>query len=265
MSANFKQVALRPMRIADEFLDIAVSNGLLAGRRRGILSRSEQLRYHLDAFFGGVDPSGLRVLDVGGGKGLLSLSAAAAGAHSVVCLEPAADGSQAGAASNFDRIAELLGVSNIAKLDARPVLDYLAAENCDESFDLVVMGNSINHLDEEACVGLLTNPAAKQRYGQIFGAIARATVAGAPLIMTDCGSRNLFGDLSLPNPVAAGIEWEKHQQPQVWASVAAESGFDLRSIDWTTFDQFGKWGRPLAPWPVAYMLRSHFRLELSRA
>lgn len=60
-----------------------------------------RLRLYAETIFNGVDFSGARVLDIGGGGGLYSFYAAVNGAKEVVCLEPESDGSTTGVKAKF--------------------------------------------------------------------------------------------------------------------------------------------------------------------
>ena len=62
----------------------------------GFVTSKAWARRQLEDLFDGVDLSGKRMLDIGGGSGIYSFYAACAGAREVICLEPEAAGSMSG-------------------------------------------------------------------------------------------------------------------------------------------------------------------------
>ena len=53
-------------------------------------------------------------------------------------------------------------------------------------YDVVIMHNSINHLDEEAGIHLLKSDASYKTYLTIFENVFRIMKKGGVLIVTDC-------------------------------------------------------------------------------
>src|SRR5579862_7369395 len=80
---------------------------------RGLYTNKRNLRNHLKGIFGEYDFARKRVLEVGGGNGLLSFYAASQGAEEVICLEPEAAGSTSGINSHFERTRDDLGLNNV--------------------------------------------------------------------------------------------------------------------------------------------------------
>jgi 16S rRNA G966 N2-methylase RsmD len=60
-------------------------------------SGKENLKFYLDNLFEHVELAQKEVLDVGGGRGLLTFYTAVKGAKKAVCLEPEKEGSKKGA------------------------------------------------------------------------------------------------------------------------------------------------------------------------
>src|SRR5688572_2298926 len=78
----------------------------------------KQWQRYMEMLFDRVPLKGERVLDVGGGGGLISFYAAVSGATEVLCLEPSAAGSNPTMEQSFRALAEGLPQSKV-KLDPR--------------------------------------------------------------------------------------------------------------------------------------------------
>jgi 2-polyprenyl-3-methyl-5-hydroxy-6-metoxy-1,4-benzoquinol methylase len=124
----------------------------------------KRLKFNLESIFSNIDFKNKRVLDIGGGFGLISFYAAVKGAKTVVCIEPEADGSTNGANVKFDLLLNDLGIHNVSILP-RTFQEY---EN-DKSFDIIILNNSINHLNEDKCVVLRSSQEAQTEYKSYFG------------------------------------------------------------------------------------------------
>jgi SAM-dependent methyltransferase len=221
-----------------------------------------RLRFYLQDLFADVDLRNSRVLDIGGGSGLFSFYAACMGAEKVVCLEPESEGSSSGMSARFRRVCEELGVGEKATL--RPVT-IQSFHPGDSRFDVVLLHNSINHLDEPACIHLLEDEKNREIYRRIFARIASLSAAGANLIVCDCSRYNLFARLGIRNPLAPSIEWHKHQAPEVWASLLRDAGFRDPKITWIPLNLMGSLGRFLTNNPCAsYCLNSRFCLRMKK-
>jgi SAM-dependent methyltransferase len=226
-----------------------------------LFPRERNLIFHQRWLFEGVDFENRTMLDIGAGAGLNGFYAACRGAREVICIEPEADGSTPGAQERFLRLKKRLGVDNIR---FEPAF-FQSYEAGDRKFDIILLHNSVNHLDESACVDLLTDDAARTRYRRIFEKIAALAQPGATLILCDCSRYNFFAALGLRNPVMPTIEWEKHQAPEIWAELLGEAGFEEPRIRWSSFNRLGAVGeRVLGNKLAAYFLKSHFCLTLRR-
>lgn len=226
----------------------------------GVYSRFRNLRYYFAQVFRDVDLNGKSMLDIGGGAGIMSLYAACRGASHVVCLEPSSAGSSGESAQTFRQLAHALSLDQVVQLLPITLQEFGAAERI---FDIVLLHNSINHLDESACMRLQRSDKSKAVYDSFFQIISEKTAPGGTLIIADCSSRNLFHDLGLKNPFARTIEWHKHQPPDVWVEMLKKHGFVLKNLRWTSFDVLGDFGRILLGNRYAsYFLRSHFCLTL---
>ncbi len=236
------------------FVDRAVSLGLHPNPRR--------LAHSLWHFFRGIDLGGKRVLDIGGGRGTQSLFAAFSGAAGVVCLEPEAAGSFGeGTTAGFERAGEVFKVRDVT-LVKKTFQDY---DPGDQRFDLVLMHNSINHLDEDACERLHEDPAARQVYRRLFAKLSDVMEPGL-VVVSDVSRENLWHRLGLVNPAARRIEWHKHQRPSLWADLFREQGFLFKELSWASPSILGGVGaRFLDNRVAAWAYTSAFRLVVEKA
>jgi 2-polyprenyl-3-methyl-5-hydroxy-6-metoxy-1,4-benzoquinol methylase len=186
-------------------------------------------RFYLERIFQGIDFTGKRMLDIGGGRGAFSYYAGCRGAAEVICLEPQGAGSTADMNQTFRALgAELGGMENV-RLVADTIQNYDPGEG---RFDIVLSHASINHLDEEACIRLHRDSGARATYHALFRKIADMCNPGAELIACDVSRVNFFGLLGVANPFAPCIAWHKHQPPSVWAALLAEAGFSHPRVTW---------------------------------
>lgn len=221
----------------------------------------ENLDFYHRYLFEGVPLLGRSFLEVGAGAGLTSLWAACQGATRVVALEPEAAGSTAGVRDRFRRAAEKLALSQVEMLPET----FQSYELPAEPFDVVLLHNSVNHLDEAACIRLREDLAARRTYEGLFEKLARATARGGRLVLSDCSCDNFFARLGVKNPFAPTIEWNKHQSPETWADLLREAGFAHPVVSWTSYNRLGRPGRLLLGNRLAsYFLQSHFRMRMER-
>lgn len=223
---------------------------------------ARRLRDSIVAVFNGVPLEGVDLLDVGGGAGLHSFYAALNGAHEVVCLEPGGSG----ALAEYGRSAPLQGVGgHDATLQFFPMtLQEFDAKN--RKFDVILLNNSVNHLDEQACMKLPSDTVSIESYGSLFEKLAALSNDGATIIITDCSSKNFFGILGVKSPFAPTIEWEKHQQATVWTGFLHNAGFTDVKIQWLVPQRLGPLGQSLLGHRVGcFFLSSYFRLTARKA
>jgi SAM-dependent methyltransferase len=232
-----------------------------AGRRRGFWRHGFDLQRHSKQIFGGVSLQGKRMLELGSGRGVFSMWAAIHGATRVVGLEPMADGfyDAKNFMDNFQSMVREVGV-NTVEVDPTLVQNYRAP---DGSFDVVLSVHSLNHLDEDACIRLRQDAAARQTYVDIFRNVRRMLVPGGKLVIIDCSSRSLWSDLGLKNPFNPDIEWHKHQPAEMWAEVLALAGFGKTLIQHPGMSLFRYLRIPYIPAFLAYCMDGMFRIEMT--
>jgi SAM-dependent methyltransferase len=222
---------------------------------------ADRVRFYCDYLFDEIPLQGKTMLDVGAGDGRYSFYAACAGARRVVGLEPEVEGSRTGMHERFERARSLLGLQTV-DLEPRRLQDYDARG---ETFDVLLLHDSVNHLDEAACMRLGDDPTAGVIYRVLFEKLAHLSLPNGTLIVADCSNENLFARLGVKNPLAPTIEWRKHQKPELWAGMLAEVGFRSPRIRWTSFNRLGSVGRVLLSNRLAaYCLTSHFCLTMRR-
>ena len=224
--------------------------------------KKNNLRFYLKNYlFKGMDFRNKRILDIGGGDGVNSFFAVISGARAVV-LEPGDDGSTLGVQAKF---LEMRNYLNLTKDEIELFSTRLQDYESSEKFDIVLLHNSINHIDEEACVDLLERQEARDVYSSIFRKIASLVNVGGVIIVTDCARANFWPSVGLVNPVARSIEWHKHHAPETWSGLLTRAGFVETSISWTSFNTLRWLGRYLLGNKyLNYFLLGHFRLEMRR-
>lgn len=237
----------------NDYLNKSIKNQLYTNRFR--------LKSHLQYMFGNRDLNGKNVLDVGGGSGLLTFFAAASGANAT-CLEPEFDGSTNNITKYFNKMSNEINLSiGAANLVKTTFQDFISEIH----YDVIIFGNSINHLDEDSTITLNSNQESKIKFRVLFYKMYSMLSPGGSLIITDCDRKNFFNDLGLKSPIMPTIEWYKHQSPSCWLNIAKEVGFKKTSIKWSTPNGFGRIGHLLlGNRLIAYFLFSHFRLELRK-
>lgn len=199
------------------------------------------------------------ILDIGGGIGLISFYASASGASRVILLEPESDGSGSNEMEKYFRMQECLPFSEKIQLVKNKFQDFDAS---DMKFDIIVSHNSVNHLDENACINILSNYEAKNAYIKLFRKMYDISNPMADIIIADCSSKNFFGNIAINTPLARNVEWKKHQKPKLWMDMLMEVGYRNPKIEWTSYKQLRGLGKILfGNRMAAYYLTSHFKIH----
>lgn len=225
----------------------------------GLYSKGKRLSFYLKNYlFEDIQLEGRSLIDIGSGRGIYSFFAGFAGAKKVVCIEPELGGSRKTATDKLERLGTIFCFPQIELKKVR----FQDFDNEDETFDVILLHHSINHLDEEACIHLKTSEQARGIYGVIFKKLARISHSGTKLIIADCSRHNLFSLLKVRNPLAPTIKWHKHQSPYYWRELLWEFGFTKPRIKWTAPGGLFRvlFGNPVA----SYFLISHYVLTLTK-
>jgi len=229
--------------------------------QEGLYSSAGNLRHYMHYLFQDITWVGKTMLDIGGGTGLFSFYAGCCGASQVVCLEPETEGSSPGTVERFQRLSTLLGLNQVS-LYLTTIQDF---DPGDRTFDIILLHNSINHLDETSCIHLQRDSNALEAYKRVFQKLSNMASNGAKLIITDCSRHNFFALCHLKNPFAPTIEWHKHQSPNYWAKLLSDVGFRNPKIRWTSPSSLRSMGRLLLGNKVAaFFLHSHFCLSMEK-
>lgn len=222
------------------------------------LWKKSRLRNKLNFVFGKTCLNGKDVLEIGGGTGIMSLYAGSKGAKKVINLEPELEGSSKDLLNSFYIIKEKTGIDNVDFIE-KTFQEY----DSKEKFDIIIMHDSINHLNEDACIVLKKDPGARQLYKEYFKKLYGMTKEDARMIICDCSSKNFFNDIGLKSPIASNIEWEKHQTPSVWLDLLLEEGFEKERLKWYSFNRLGNWGNKLIGNEIfAYLLGRNFCIHV---
>ena len=220
------------------------------------------IQFFLNTIFREISFEGKTVLDIGGGIGLLALYAANRGARDAVCLEPESAGSTHGAKHGFERVRTKLTLTNV-RFIAQTFQEFVCE---DAYFDIVVLYNSINHLDEKSCSELQSNLAASASYTVLFAKLGRICRPGATVIICDCSNRNFFPDLGMSNPLHRDINYSIHQQPETWAGMLMNAGFVRPKVWWSSYNVLGRLGQLVLGHRIpSYFLSSHFCMRMEKA
>ena len=182
------------------------------------------------------------------------------GADKVVNLEPQQEGSSENTRRYFDKINNIINTTNVYFVDQ-------TFQNFEsrEKFDVIILHNSINHLNEKACINLEKEEKAQITYKKYFKKMYKISSDNSQIIICDCSNRNFFSDVGLKNPLAKNIEWEKHQNPTIWLKLFEEEGFEKVTLKWSSFNRFGKLGSLLLGNKFfSYFLTSHFCLHVRK-
>jgi len=137
-------------------------------------------------------------------------------------------------------------------------------EDWSEAFDVVLINNVINHLDEGACQRLHLDAQARRTYRAQLEKAAEVTKSW--LIVADCSRSNLFASLRVQNPFAPSIEWDQHQRPELWAEILEMVGFRRHRLRWNAPARLGMVGQAILGNRLGgYLTNSHFIMTLRRA
>lgn len=229
----------------------------------GIIRELPGPELYFDYIFKNISFENKSMLDIGGGAGLFSFYAACMGAKEIICIEPESAGSTLGIAKKFEKLKAGLKTGDRVMLETNTLQDF---DSQGKAFDIILLHNSINHLDENACIKLKQDTESVDIYRLLFEKLNVLASRGAMLIITDCSRYNLFGLLKIRNPFAPTIEWHKHQSPNFWIKMLSRAGFSDPNIRWSIFNQRLRFlGRiPFVSAIVSYFRRSHFCLIMKK-
>ena len=229
--------------------------------KKGNLGTPKKLSFYLTNLLKKIDIKGKRILDIGSGSGVFSVYLSLMNAKSVYCLEPELSGSSKDTQRIFSRFINELQIKNI--IAVKKPFQEMGRE--DLLFDIILLHNSINHLDENACSKLHDDPNAKQTYEHIFQKLYQYTAEKGCIIIADCSRYNFFPSIGIKNPIAPTINWKYHQPPKLWKRLLENAGYQPLSLTWTSISKFGNAGLYLLSNKImSYFLLSHFILKMKK-
>ena len=188
-----------------------------------------------DFILHGIDLTGKRVLDVGCGPGAWCFWSVLNGASFAQGLEPEAAGSSPGMVGTFQGVAKRYGLETKVSCLPAKLEDF----NSDQKFDIAISYASINHMDESAVQRLHVDPSAVTIYLEKLAHLNTLLQPGADVIVVDCGRFNLWNTFGMKNPLIRTIEFQKHQEPEVWIRLFEEAGYTYRDLRWSPLYPFG--------------------------
>lgn len=224
-----------------------------------LIHNSNNYIFYLNRLFRFIDFHDKRVLDIGGGCGLISFYASLCGAREVICLEPEAAGSFDDISKQFAKMESFFS-NHPVRFCAESLQEFDPREQ--EPFDIILIHNAVNHLDEEACSVLHISDKAQKTYCDLFAKIASMSSSNARLIISDWSRYNIFPFLGLKNPFVPTIDWHLHQPPIVWSKLVRKAGFEVERIRWHAFSGLRSFGTFFLAKPVAaFFTTSHFYID----
>jgi SAM-dependent methyltransferase len=192
------------------------------------------------------------VLEIGCGRGDMSLYMALTGARRVEGIDPEGAGSTAGRQSIVQqRMAQL----QLPNFRFQPIA-FEPGQYEPESLDVIFGINVIEHIHETRQL-LTTDPAAMADYQQFFADLYRVLRPGGALVFSNASRYSLWAIISqrtkygIKTPIRSmqRIVWELHQPPEVWLQLFRQAGFQkafthwrvpyqLRSVPWLVDNRF---------------------------
>lgn len=211
-------------------------------------------RTRANFLFRSIPIEGKRVLDVGCGRGTFSLWAGLHGAAYVLGIEPEEAGSTSGVFQTFCRLIDVLNLNHIVKAKNQTLQEISPPK----PFDIIILYNVINHLDEEAVSKIHEDPDAFTKYLSLARHLRSLLKEKGWLILADCSRENAWHYLNMTPPLARNIKWDKHQQPETWIKLFSQASFNFHDLRWSPLYPFGVLS---ANRLVQYLTTSHFILR----
>lgn len=207
--------------------------------------------------FKGIDFSDKTVLDIGGGNGIYSYYAKYKGAKFCINLEPFEAGSKnIQILNNKDDLGLSIEINN------QTFQDF----NYKKKFDIIILHDSINHLDEEVFCNIHNDNKSYESYCKLINKMYGMLASEGTIIVTDCSRYNFWGILGLKSPFAPSIDWHLHQSPNLIIKMFKAEGMRNFKLRWSPFKRFGILGRLLSYFGFlpSFFMQSHFNLIIEK-
>ena len=214
----------------------------------------KRMMKYLNWCFDEIDFDGKSVLDIGGGNGIYSFFSKLKGANRVLNLEPFSAGS-----TTFD----FEGIESNDNLNISVSNQTIQDFDTNKSFDIIILHDSINHLDENIFESIHQDENKFEEYKKLIFKIVKLLSTNGQIVITDCSRRNFWGDLGLKNPFAPSIDWHLHQNPRLVLKLFEDHSF-YKKIRWSPFKRLGLLAYLISSLGMipSYFLQSHFNLHL---
>lgn len=202
--------------------------------------------------FDGVNLRDASILDIGAGAGDFAEHAVDQGANRVVCLEPDAAGSGGWELTELQERAD-----THPEIEIREV--FFQAFDTDEEFDVILLHNVINHLNEEQIRYVHTDKAAWNTFQGYVEKVRDYTRDGGDVVVADSARTSLWSRIGVERFPLGSVEFAIHQDPSCWTHMFESAGFERVRFDWTPVLEKGDLVERLTRNRLAAELRaSHF-------
>ncbi len=207
--------------------------------------------------FKNIDFNDKNVLDIGGGNGIYSYYSKYMGAKNCINLEPFQAGSK-------NVIIKSKNINSDLKIDIvnNTIQEFISKKK----FDVIILHDSINHLNEPIYSTIHNNKNNFKKYSDLIQKISNLLEKNGLIIVTDCSRYNFWGLIGLRSPFAPSIEWNIHQSPSIIKKLFMIQGFENFRIRWSPFKRFGPFGRFLSLFGFfpSFFMQSHFNMFIER-
>lgn len=186
-----------------------------------------KFEYHLNNQLKELPLTGKRVLEVGCGKGAVSLYLAIfSGAKKITALDEAAgEGAPVGVNQVLRNAVHEFGIKNLDVVDA----DIMGNNYLDGIFDVIIANNALHHVVANGLVS--TDQDVRKGYLDLFHELDRLLVSDGILSIQEC-SRQSFWRWSPLKFKWKHIDWELHPTLKEWLIVIKESGFEIQRCEY---------------------------------
>lgn len=182
--------------------------------------------YHLQEKIKGIDVKDKTILEVGCGKGFVSLwLASLGGAKEVVALDESEGiGSEKGVLAFSENTVKDFDIKNIKVVKS----DIMKNSFPDNSFDIIIANNALHHVIEGGYIS--RNPTTKSQYIRLFSELRRLLKPNGTLVLGEFSRRSIWRYIKLRY---RQIDWEIHPTLKEWILVIKLAGFRKTNFKYT--------------------------------